>query len=103
MSDKQEVRKLLNSLRLSFYEEAIKYTYTSPKGLLLKVQELENIETLIELRQVSMIYSTHNQSKPMNMIHSQTTQSSIYRKRSSQFMTTSLYSNSKSYYSNYQC
>jgi len=51
MSDKQKVRKLINGLRVSLYQDAIKETYTTPSEFLAKVQQLENIQKLIELRQ----------------------------------------------------
>lgn len=50
MSDKQKVRKLILGLRLSLYQEAIKEDYFTPKQFLIKVQQLENIEKLVELR-----------------------------------------------------
>jgi len=54
MSDKQKVRKLILGLRLSLYQEAIKDDYSTPKAFLIKVQHLENLEKLVELRQTSI-------------------------------------------------
>ena len=54
MSDRQRIRKLMNGLRLSLYQEAIKDTYATPSEFLTKVQRLEKIEKLMELRQTSM-------------------------------------------------
>ena len=54
MSDKQKVRKLILGLRLSLYQEAIKDDYGTPKEFSVKVQQLENIEKLVELRQNSI-------------------------------------------------
>ena len=51
MLDKQKIRKLTNGLKLSLYQEAIKETYLTPFEFLTKVQQLENIQKLIELRQ----------------------------------------------------
>ncbi|CAF4225300.1 unnamed protein product [Rotaria sordida] len=61
MSDKQKVRKLILGLRLSLYQEAIKDDYSTPKEFLLNVQQLENIEKLVELRQISIDDSTTEQ------------------------------------------
>ncbi|CAF4873712.1 unnamed protein product, partial [Rotaria sp. Silwood2] len=41
--------------------EAIKDDYSAPKEFLLKVQQLENIEKLVELRQISINASTTKQ------------------------------------------
>ncbi|CAF3262391.1 unnamed protein product [Rotaria sp. Silwood2] len=51
MTDKQKIRKLTNGLKLSLYQEAIKETYSTSFDFLTKVQQLENIQKLIELRQ----------------------------------------------------
>jgi len=51
MSDKQKIRKLTSGLKLSLYQEAIKENYLNPFEFLIKVQQLENIQKLIELRQ----------------------------------------------------
>jgi hypothetical protein len=64
MSDKQKVRKLILGLRLSLYQEAIKDDYFTPKEFLIKVQQLENIEKLVELRQTSITDSMTRQ--PLN-------------------------------------
>jgi hypothetical protein len=50
MSDKQKIRKLTNGLKLSLYQEAVKETYSTPFEFLFKVQQLENMQKLIELR-----------------------------------------------------
>jgi hypothetical protein len=50
MSDKQKIRKLILGLRLSLYQEAIKEDYSTPKQFLIKAQQFENIEKLVELR-----------------------------------------------------
>lgn len=50
MSDKQKVRKLILGLRWSLYQEAIKENFSTPKQLLTRVEQLENIEKLVELR-----------------------------------------------------
>lgn len=50
MSDKQKVRKRILGLRLSLYQEAIKENYSIPQQFLARVEELENIENLVELR-----------------------------------------------------
>lgn len=54
MSDKQKICKLTNGLRFSLYQEAIKETYATPPEFLSKVQHLESIQQLIELRQTQM-------------------------------------------------
>lgn len=54
MSDKQKVHKLTKGLRFSLYQEAIKQTYTSPTDFLIKVQQIENVQQLIEHRQMQM-------------------------------------------------
>ena len=51
MSNKQKIQKLINGLRLILYQDAIKDTYANPSEFLSKVQHLENIQRLIELRQ----------------------------------------------------
>ncbi|CAF2952547.1 unnamed protein product [Rotaria sp. Silwood2] len=61
MSNKQKVHKLILGLRLSLYQEAIKDDYSTPKEFLVKVQQLENIEKLVELRQTSINDSTTRQ------------------------------------------
>ena len=53
MSDKQKIRKLMQGLRLSLYQEAVKLDYSSPKQFLETVQRLEHLEKLVELRQCS--------------------------------------------------
>ena len=58
MSDKQKICKLTNGLRLSLYQEAIKETYATSSEFLSKVQHLESIQKLIELRQTQMDNST---------------------------------------------
>ncbi|CAF1605405.1 unnamed protein product [Didymodactylos carnosus] len=58
MSDKQKIRKLTNGLRFSLYQDAIKETYATPSEFLTKVQHLENIQKLIELRQSQIEGST---------------------------------------------
>jgi hypothetical protein len=54
MSDKQKIRKLTTGLRLALYQDAIKDIYTTPSEFLTKVQQLENIQQLIELRQMQI-------------------------------------------------
>ena len=50
MSNKQKIQKLIAGLRLGLYQDAIKDMYTTPSEFLTKVQHLENIQKLIELR-----------------------------------------------------
>jgi hypothetical protein len=58
MSNKQKIHKLMNGLRLSLYQDAIKETYSTPSEFLTKVQHFENIQKLIDLRQMQMEVST---------------------------------------------
>lgn len=51
MPDRQKIRKLIHGLRLPLFQEAIKDEYTTPKEFLRKIQQLENLEKLVELRQ----------------------------------------------------
>ena len=62
MSYKQKIRKLIQELRLSLYQEAIKHDYSTTKKFLEKIQRLENLEKLVELRQNSVDESTINWS-----------------------------------------
>lgn len=54
MSDKQKVFKLINGLRWSLYTEAVKDVYTNPAEFLSKVQQVENVQRIIELRQAQL-------------------------------------------------
>lgn len=58
ISDKQKICKLTNGLRLSLYQEAIKETYATSSEFLSKVQHLESIQKLIELRQTQVDNAT---------------------------------------------
>ncbi|CAF1414737.1 unnamed protein product [Adineta ricciae] len=62
MLDKQKIRKLILGLRLSLYQEAIKNDYSTPKEFLNKVQQLENIQKLMEMRQVSKDQGSYTSS-----------------------------------------
>ena len=81
MSDQQKVRKLIHGLRLSLYQEAIKDDYSTPKQFLVKVQQLENIEKLVQLRQSSFEVSTMRQSLDIHPISSSMTDSSSHVQR----------------------
>ncbi|CAF0917660.1 unnamed protein product [Rotaria sordida] len=75
MSDKQKIRKLTNGLKLSLYQEAIKETYSTSFDFLIKVQQLENIQKLIELRQnqtaqVSTITKSDDKLSLSSQVHS---------------------------------
>lgn len=52
MSDKQKIYKLTDGLRLSLYQEAIRISYGSTTEFLNKVQQIENVQQLIEHRQM---------------------------------------------------
>lgn len=81
MSDKQKIRKLIHGLRLSLYQEAIKDDYSTPKQFLIKVQQLENIEKLIQLRQTSLEESPTRQQLDVYSIPPLMTESSPYVQR----------------------
>ena len=70
MSDKQKIRKLMQGLRLSLYQEAVKLDYSSPKHFLETIQRLEHLEKLVELRQCSADESMINRSTDLPIYHS---------------------------------
>ena len=49
-SNKQMIQKLITNLRLALYQDASKDAYATPSQFLTKIQHLENIQKLTELR-----------------------------------------------------
>jgi hypothetical protein len=93
MSDKQKIRKLILGLRLSLYQEAIKDDYSTPQEFLIKVQHLENIEKLVELRQTAIDDSTTRQQHNNDSNSSSQIESSpyVHRNPSSSFSSHQFY------------
>lgn len=65
MSDKQKIRKLILGLRLSLYQEAIKENYSTPKQFLIRIEQFENIEKLVELRLDDSMGKQENIAEPI--------------------------------------